>query len=253
MKQILLFIVQDADEEDLLYPLLREKNGQLLMRFALMRSDLLSRRSTVDRAKRTMEHFVKEYMANHHLRMDDLCGVVQLTSIESIYHPEQLLLVNPSICQKMRQRIVYQDEYIYFDRPEDLKNFQRLSQQKRKVIKELVQTPYLFEGLPYHLYYFSRNLPHVLDLGEKESLQERLEEDGEKSYWEEGKASGDGAFTSLKLENFNEALAFFTKTGLCPERNYQASWKMLEERETHLLPLSNFGQILVEIDQFTQE
>lgn len=218
MKQILLVVVQGIEEEDLLYPIFREKNGEFLVKFVLLRSDYLSRRSTVNHAKEWIEDLVTAYMATHHLRVDDLCGVVQLTTSAGIYLRPDRLRVDLDLCREMGKRVVEQEGLLVFDRTETLKNYQRLSQQKRLTIMELVDTTHLFDHLPYHLYYTSKPLRELLDV---------------ETDW-----------------TFDQARSFLTDPTILPSRRYRTSWQLLEAEGDRIPTLSNLGQVLEEMAAF---
>lgn len=98
--------------------------------------------------------FIQDHADRKHtFKMDDIATIIMVTDLDGCYIPDEAIIQSHDY-----KGVVYHDDGIYTDDRCDIK---KRNNRKRKVINLLVGLTSI-DGIPFEIYFMSRNLDHVL-------------------------------------------------------------------------------------------
>lgn len=171
-KKIVLFIVEGATEESALNRVLKNVFQNDLVRFQVVRGDLTADRGTDSKnAVKIVNEKIRDNMNRYRYRKSDILRIVHLIDTDGAFIPGDCVEFG------YVERPLYEDERIITAKVQDM-----LERNKRKssILRRLSQVKEI-AGSSYSIYYFSRNMEHVLhdnigalSLDEKIKLADRF-------------------------------------------------------------------------------
>lgn len=152
-KQVILFLVEGSTDEDALSPVLKKLFHNTLVRFHVVNGDISTDLSVDSRnAVNTVNNHIKREMTRYGFRRGDLIRIIHLIDTDGAFIP------NDHVEAGDVPRIQYEENCILTKQvPQTVARNER----KQRVINKLCSTKKV-GGTPYQVYYFSRNLEHVL-------------------------------------------------------------------------------------------
>ena len=158
-KKVILYLVEGPTDEDALSPVLKKVLHREEVRFHVVHGDMTSnwRISGANAVKTVYEHMELE-RKRYGFEKRDIIKVIHLVDIDGAFIPEDRVL-------KGRDRTLrYYDDRIEAPDPERIIERNR---RKSKILQRLC-TADAVGKVPYFVYYFSRNLEHVLHNNEED-------------------------------------------------------------------------------------
>lgn len=154
INKIILFLVEGPTDEDTLALIYSKIVKEHNIRFEVLRTDITADENMTvkyieDWIKRAIEVYLKK---NPFIEESDILKVIQIIDTDGAFIPD--ILVKQSDTGKTE----YHETYIA------AKNRNRLIRRnisKRSIVYKLSHSEYM-AGFPYEIYYFSRNIEHVL-------------------------------------------------------------------------------------------
>lgn len=152
-KKILLFIVEGPTDEDTLSPVFKKIFQNEYIRFHVVHGDLTSERLiNSNNAKKTVHEHIKNEMDRYGFRRSDVVRVIHLIDTDGAFIPDAHIIPGsePRLCYEENQIIS----------PNVSKTIER--NQRKSLVLQRLYTTGTIGNIPYSVYYFSRNLEHVL-------------------------------------------------------------------------------------------
>lgn len=227
-KKIILFIVEGIHDKTSLSICLNELLEGASVHFALTHGDITSRYGTS--AKNINERIggiVKNFSGSI-FKPKDFYEVVHIIDTDGAFIPEEHIK-DATKEEAGSPHIKYEEEEILTPDP---KNIKERNVQKSDVIERMLSIDKVWRTIPYHVYYFSSNMDHVLhnnpNLTREE--KERFAEEFESHFYK-------------KPEEFAR---FFQEDDLAVKGNYEETWDFIKLDCNSLKRYSNFGIYLQE-------
>lgn len=220
-KKILLFLVEGlTDMQALSLPvshIFRDYN----VRFQVIRTDVTSDESVTPRTiEKELTGRVDKFLAEYpFVRKGDIGRIVQLIDTDGAF-------VGPQhIKQAGDRRTAYSEEEIL---AKDKERLLLRNMRKRTIVYKLVHTQALKSTIPYEVYYFSRNMEHVL----QKDASDRLTKQEKEAY----------AFSFADRYDGNEQgfLSLLGSDELNVPGTYEETWHFIMEGTASLRRYSNF-------------
>lgn len=153
-KKIILLLVEGPTDEDTLALIYSRIVKEHDIRFDVLHTDITADENMTvkyikDRIKREIDSYLKK---NPFIKKNDILKVVQIIDTDGAFIPSE------SVKQSETGKTEYHETYI------EAKNKDRLVRRnisKRNIVYRLVRSDEV-AGFPYEIYYFSRNIEHVL-------------------------------------------------------------------------------------------
>ena len=204
-KKVILFIVEGPTEESALGPILKKLYQSENVRFHVVSGDLTSEHSTTSsNVVAKINERIKKEMDSYGYRSSDIMRVVHIIDTDGAFIPDN------QIIQGAEDDIHYEDDCIIAC---DINRIQNRNQKKKAVLLRL----YIHSSIgsiPYSVYYFSRNMEHVLH-DRSGSLNGRE------------KMNCADAFAQKYKDSTNDFLEFITKSSFAVQEGYLDSWKFI--------------------------
>lgn len=159
-KKVVLLIVEGSCEEVLLYNRLRILFEQYNIRFHIQRGDILY---DLDKRKEpirsVIDNAVKEFMMKSKFRSDDIFCVVHIIDMDGCFIPEEAILID----ETQKELTVYHLDRISVPHDKQKQQIAVRNVDRSRNINEMRALVKILSGeINYRMYYFSRNLEHVL-------------------------------------------------------------------------------------------
>jgi len=159
-KKVVLLIVEGSCEEVLLYNRLRSLFEQHNIRFHIQRGDILY---DLDKPKEpiafVIDNAVKEFMIKSKFRSDDIFCVVHIIDMDGCFIPEEAILIE----ETQKELTVYHTDRISVPHEKQKQQIAVRNVVRSRNINEMRALVKILSGeINYRMYYFSRNLEHVL-------------------------------------------------------------------------------------------
>ena len=213
-KKIILLLVEGPTDEDALALVFSKLIKEYDIEFDVIHGDITADESmTAKYIVEAIEERLEEYLTkNPFVQKGDILKVVQVIDTDGAFIP------STQIEQSKAGKTVYYETHI---EAKDRNRLIRRNISKRNIIYHLMQTEQLPNGIPYEIYYFSRNMEHVLH-----NIDGNLTEDEK-----EDLAFKIADFYSERPEEF---LNFLYDESFCVEGNYGETWKFIMENGNSL-------------------
>lgn len=200
------------------------------IRFFAINGDITSDSSTnIQNIKEKITEKIDEFIDKFHINHSDIIKVIHLIDTDGVF-------VSPDYVKED----INVENITYFDQEIITKNKRYIverNKNKSKILKLLFPLKSIYKkkgkSLKYRLYYFSRNLEHVLH--NKENCTRKEKND----------LSDD--FSEKYLGNEKEFIDFISENTFTVNENYNDSWKFIEKDNNSLKRFCNLHLVFKEI------
>lgn len=152
-KKVILFIVEGPTDEDTLSPVLKEIFHDKEVHFHVVHGDMTTDRKTNGaNAIKTVHEHIKAEMKRYGFRKSDILKVVHLIDTDGAF------ITDEHVVEGDVKKLCYEEDRIISSNPQA--TIER-NERKTSVLQRLYSAD-IIGTLPYAVYYFSRNMEHVL-------------------------------------------------------------------------------------------
>lgn len=159
-KKVVLVIVEGGCEEVLLNNRLRNKFDQYHIRFHIQHGDILYDLSKPDEPiKSVIGKTIKEFMMKSKFRPEDIFCVLHIIDMDGCFIPEEAIVID----ETQKELTIYHQDKITVPHDKQKKQIAARNVDRGKNINAMkALDTILSDEITYRMYYFSRNLEHVL-------------------------------------------------------------------------------------------
>ncbi|MBO7061519.1 MAG: hypothetical protein J6W54_10580 [Fibrobacter sp.] len=218
-KKVLLFLVEGISDEisfEGLWESFFENNEVrvYVLRCDITTQDFSSPSTILSKLKQPIDRFLNSTK----LKKNDIQKIVHLIDTDGAFIPESCIEKKSG-----DEQICYMDEKIITSNPDGIR---QRNARKTAVVKRLFSTPQIYNGIPYEIYYLSRNLEHVLH-NKAESLSDAEKKDLSNK------------FDEMYAGRLSDFLAFISSSEFAVKMDYKDSWNFIMESTNSLHRHSN--------------
>ena len=208
-KKVILVLVEGPTDKDALALIFSKLLKAQDIEFDVLHTDItakeeMTRKYIVEAIEQEVEAYLNR---NPFIKKEDILKVVQLVDTDGAFIPSKQVFQSESGVTEYSETGIW------------AKNRDRLIRRnisKRGIIYYLFHTNQLPMGFPYEIYYFSRNLEHVLH-----NISEDLSDDEKEELAYE--------VATRYRENPEEFLDFLRKEGVSVPGSYEETWEFIME------------------------
>ena len=217
-KKVILFLVEGISDEVSFQGIWEEFFENNDVRVFVLRCDITTQNfPTVSNILAKFKDPLDRFFQETKLKKDDIQKIVHFIDTDGAFAPDFCIEKSSS------NTIRYTEEKILTANPEKII---KRNNCKKAIVKKLYTTSTIYDGIPYEIYYLSRNLEHVLhnkidnltDL-EKKNFSEEFDE----------KYAG-------RLEDF---LTFINNPSFAVQKDFRESWNFIMESTNSLHRYTN--------------
>ena len=159
-RKVVLLIVEGSCEEVLLNNRLRGLFEQHSIRFHIQHGDILYDLSKPDEPiKSVIGNAVKEFMMKNKFRSEDVFCVLHIIDMDGCFIPEDAIVID----ETQKELTIYHQDKISVPHDKQKQQIAARNVERSNNIKIMKALDTILSGeINYRMYYFSRNLEHVL-------------------------------------------------------------------------------------------
>ncbi len=226
-KKVILFIVDGPTDEDALSPVLKKIFHNKEIRFHVVHGDItsewmLNRTNAIKTVKEHIQIEVDRYGFKH----SDIISVVHLIDTDGAFIPKA------NVVQGEVEKLSYKENQIISTNPQNIID---RNSRKSTVVHRLYSSSSIW-SIPYAVYYFSRNMEHVLH-----NKSEDLTDDEKMEYAD--------CFADTFDENPKEFITFLSNSDFTVTGNYGESWCFIFEGTNSLHRHCNLHLLFMDMDK----
>lgn len=220
-KKVLLFLVEGITDKETLGLILSKLMNTEDVHFEITGGDITSRYGVNHKnVKNKVWDYVKGFMIKSRYQKTDILKIIHLIDTDGAFVPDEL------IRESKTERIQYCSDHI---NTSNVSEIMKRNHNKTEVSRCLSQIPGL-GGIPYQIYYFSRNLEHVLHGTVEEMTKEE-------------KMDLADEFLDRYTDTPEEFIHLLQDVSGNAGDDYKESWKFIFEGPNSLQRHSNLGII----------
>lgn len=216
MKKVVLFIVEGLSDEAALNSSLKAFFNNLTHRFHVVHGDITSDRcSSPSNIKSRVGDLLKKFLSQYPIKKSDIVQIIQLIDTDGAFIPHEQVVYKDT-------KLSYDWEQICTDKVEAMRD----RNTRKSHIVECLYSCSKISGIHYKMYYFSRNLEHVLynEVGDMEDSQKiRLADKFDKQY----------------KGNLEQFIALLSDPTIAPTGDYLTTWEFIKQGTNSLHRHSN--------------
>lgn len=153
-KRVIFVIVEGPTDEDALSSVLKPIFSSAEVHFHVIHGDITTESAiTAGNAKSYVAKRIAAEMKRYAYRESDILKIIHLIDTDGAFIPDELVI------NGKERGIRYWDDHIETG---DVRYIQARNQKKSGVVAVLCSTGKMKASIPYSIYYFSRNMEHVL-------------------------------------------------------------------------------------------
>lgn len=153
-KQVVFLIVEGPSEETALASILKGLFETDAILFHVVHGDITTgRESNNSNIVARVAQCIDKEMKRYGLKQKDILRVIHITDTDAAYIPAEHVTFFDG------EGIQYTEDSI---QTKNVKSIQERNEKKKNITTRLVATNCVHRGLPYSIFYFSRNMEHVL-------------------------------------------------------------------------------------------
>ena len=157
-KKVIFVIVEGPTDEDALSSVLKALFSSAEVHFHVIHGDITAERSICGKNARSyVGARIDAEMKKYAYRKDDVLQIVHLIDTDGAFIPDELVRAMDE--SETEDRIRYYEDHIV---AKDVCSVQKRNRRKSEAVAALCATGTMKAGMPYSIYYFSRNMEHVL-------------------------------------------------------------------------------------------
>lgn len=217
-KKIVFVIVEGPSDEEALAVILNRLYDTSTVYVHIMHGDITTDRDTsATNIRSKIGNEVRHYASANHYKKADFEEIIHIVDMDGAYVPQDCILKDA--CEKP----IYDLENIRTANPHGIinRNFQKSS-----ILNKLCTTPTIWD-VPYHVFYMSCNLDHVL-YNKQNSSDEEKEDDAYR-------------FAKKYKDDIPAFLAFIRESDFSVLSEYHESWEFIKQGKNSLNRYTNIG------------
>lgn len=229
-KEVVLVIVEGPSDEEALGAILSRYFDENEVRVYVRRGDITTEKGNkCSNIISKVNECVKQHMALYSLRRTDYKEIIQVADMDGAFIPDDAIVED-----KDAYKPIYSEKEIHTNHPEGI---MKRNAQKRENMNRLITTSAIGK-IPYHIYYMSSNLDHVL-YNKLNSTNDEKENDAHN-------------FAEKYKDDLNGFKAFIRESDFSVIKDFMDSWDYIKQGNHSLERHTNFG-LCLEKGENTQE
>lgn len=217
-KKVIFVIVEGPTDKDALSSVLKQIFSSAEVHFHVIRGDITTEDAiTANNAKSYVAKRVAAEMKKYAYKESDILQIVHLIDTDGAFIPDNLVKA------RTEKGIQYFEDHIETG---EVKYIQGRNQKKSSVVASLCSTGKMKSKIPYSIYYFSRNMEHVLHNVATELTNDQKVELAD-------------AFADRYEENPMDFVAFIESEEVAVPGGYTQTWTFIREGTNSLNRHSN--------------
>ena len=227
-KKLVLFLVEGISDETTFGLVLSNLvHEDLIVRFHIIGGDLTTRHeNNASNCIAKVVNEVKDFLNKDFYRKSDLFEVIHLVDLDGTFISKEHVVFEENVIPA-GSHIFYTNDYIITDH---IENIQKRNEKKSKILEKLSKTKEVFGNIPYHVYYFSCNLEHVIY---------NLQNANDVAKYPMAKE-----MAQQFIEEPMRFVQFMNSDEIVLKNSYQSSWDEIKKEEKSLKRYSNFNLYL---------
>lgn len=229
-KKVVLVIVEGPSDEEALGAILSRYFDENEVRVYVRRGDITTEKGNkCSNIIKKVNECVKQHMALYSLRRTDYKEIIQVADMDGAFVPDSAIVEDEDAYKP-----IYSEKEIRTNHPEGI---MKRNAQKRENMNRLITTSTI-GNIPYHIYYMSSNLDHVLY--NKLNSTDNEKENDALNFAEKYKDDLIGFKTFIRESDFSV------------NKDFLDSWNYIKQEKHSLERHTNFG-LCLEKGENTQE
>ncbi|HBE78030.1 MAG TPA: hypothetical protein DDW65_09660 [Firmicutes bacterium] len=225
-KKVILFIVEGPTDENTLSPIFKKifQNEEVL--FHVVHGDVTSEWlvNSTNAIKTVYEH-IKVEMDRYGFRSNDIIKVIHLIDTDGAFIPSDCVVTGNV------EKLCYEENRIISQNPQ---NTIKRNSKKTQVLSRLYPTSVIGRTIPYFVYYFSRNMEHVMH-----NISDDLSDDEKMDYAD--------CLIDVYQNNTEAFIHFLADSDFTVQRDYRESWRFVFEGTNSLHRYCNLHLLFQEV------
>lgn len=219
-KKIVFVIVEGPSDDTAIGNLLDKIFDKNKVHIEIMHCDITSdKNTTVNNIVTKCSNIIKNYAIKNHYTKQHFQQIIHLVDTDGAFIQEEKIVEDTTI-----NNIVYSPTGIICNNIEKIK---KRNIQKSSVLNRLISCNYLWVNIPYHIYYMSCNLDHVLYNKQNSSDEE--------------KETCAYAFIKEYKDKVDDFITYITKSDFSVNGDYIETWDFIKQDNNSLQRYTNFG------------
>lgn len=231
-KKILFVMVEGRSEETALGVILSRLYPEAIVHVHVMGGDITASNKTFpSNIVSLITAEVKAFARSYGLKKQDFQEMIHLIDTDGAFVPNSMVRFS-----ERHRKIFYTEEKILTAYPDQI---EARNERKRENVNQLRKVRWIWETIPYQLYYMSTNLEHVLV--DKINCSNR---EKEKFAFH---------FAMKYKDHLEDFLHFMAGSPFSVDGPYQDSWAFIEKGDHSLRRFTNYGLSLEPLIDFPSE
>lgn len=226
-KRVIFVIVEGPTDEDALSPALKSVFASAEVHFQVIHGDITAEKEIAPtNAKSYVAKRIEAEMKKYAYKESDILQIVHLIDTDGAFIPESVVKAG------VERDIRYFEDHIETG---DVRSIQKRNKKKSDVVAVLCSTGKMKARIPYSIYYFSRNMEHVLH-----NVSENLTD--------EQKVELADAFAEQYEKEPEKFIEFMESEEVAVAGSYSQTWSFIQEDTNSLKRHSNLRVLLEQED-----
>ncbi len=226
-KKVILFIAEGPTDEAALSPILKKIFQSSVVHFHVVHGDITTEfESESTNAVKTVNEHIKSEMDKYAYKRSDLIRIIHLVDTDGAFIP------NENIVFAEVEKLHYGENEIM---SKNVQGTLYRNEKKQRVLGKLSATP-MIAGTPYSVYYFSRNLEHVLH-------------NNSGSLNDDEKIGCADDFVDTYIDDTDGFVAFLSDSDFTVQGTYGETWHFIRQGTNSLHRHCNLHLLFESIDE----
>lgn len=219
-KKIVFVIVEGPTDDEALGVMLDRIFDKYTVHVEIMRCDITTERGVGEnRVVAKVGKAIRDFAAQNHYTVKDFKEVIHIVDTDGAFIPDECVLEDPGI-----KRIRYEDGEIIAKNRDAIVSRNR---QKSTNLRVLVGCSHVLKTIPYHVYYMSCNLDHVLHDNRNSTNDQKCEN----AY----------RFAKKYKNDVAEFITYISASDFSVMDGYKSSWQFIDAGTNSLNRYTNLG------------
>ena len=219
-KKIVFVIVEGASDDTALGVMFTRFYNKNLVRVEITHGDITTRDwAGTENITARIGDLVRHYAAANHFKVSDFQEVIHIVDTDGAFIPADAVVEDLNCIEPF-----YSSAEIRIDKPAPIR---KRNESKSSILTRLAGLKYVWKTIPYHVYYMSCNLDHVLH-NKQNSTDAEKEND---AY----------SFARRYRDHLPEFLIFICNSAFSVRLAYKESWEYIRQGLRSLERHSNLG------------
>jgi len=228
-KKVILLIVEGITDQISLETVLPKLAVNRNVKFVITEGDITTDRSvTTQNIKTKLQDIVKSFLNSSRLKPSDILQVIHIVDTDGAFISNDRVVENPN------EKLLYLSDRIETQHTQGIID---RNDQKVRIVNMLVGTTKIY-GRQYAVYFFSRNIEHVLHNNDKELSREE-------------KMALAYEFADRYNDTPDKFLSFISNPDIAVQGTRSETWDFIRQRTNSLKRYSNIHLFLQELTKET--